>query len=98
MTPQDGGTTGGNPGNAAVPGFGMQRRADRERRSTGTIARWARACATHPWRVVFSWLGIVVLLVLLVAAVGGSLRDDFEIPGSDTQKATDLIESQFASE
>ena len=30
--------------------------------------------------------------------VGGSLRDQFEIPGSDTQKATDLIESQFASE
>src|SRR4029453_12099456 len=27
-----------------------------------------------------------------------SLRDEFEIPGSDTQKATDLIESQFASE
>jgi RND superfamily putative drug exporter len=30
--------------------------------------------------------------------VGGSLRDKFEIPGSDTQKATDLIESKFASE
>ena len=25
-------------------------------------------------------------------------RDEFEIPGSDTQKATDLIESKFASE
>ena len=28
----------------------------------------------------------------------GSLKDEFEIPGSDTQKATDLIESEFASE
>jgi RND superfamily putative drug exporter len=45
-----------------------------------------------------TWLGIVVVLVALVATVGGSLRDEFEIPGSDTQKATDLIESQFASE
>ncbi len=27
-----------------------------------------------------------------------SLQDEFEIPGSDTQKATDLIESEFASE
>jgi RND superfamily putative drug exporter len=26
------------------------------------------------------------------------LRDEFEIPGSDTQKATDLIEAKFASE
>ena len=30
--------------------------------------------------------------------MGGSLRDEFEIPGSDTQKATDLIESEFATE
>ena len=35
---------------------------------------------------------------MLVATVGGSLKDEFEIPGSDTQKATDLIESEFASE
>jgi putative drug exporter of the RND superfamily len=39
-----------------------------------------------------------VVLVALVATVGGSLRDEFDIPGSDTQKATDLIESKFASE
>jgi len=76
----------------------VERRAAHERLSTGALARWTRACATHPWRVVFGWLGIVALLVALVATVGGSLRDEFEIPGSDTQKATDLIESEFASE
>jgi len=57
-----------------------------------------RACATHPWRVVLSWVGIIALLIALVASIGGSLKDQFEIPGSDTQKATDLIESEFASE
>ena len=57
-----------------------------------------RACAEHPWRVVFSWVGIIAVLIVLVATVGGSLRDEFEIPGSDTQKATDLIEAEFASE
>ena len=41
---------------------------------------------------------IIAALILLVATVGGSLKDEFEIPGSDTQKATDLIESEFASE
>src|SRR6266545_3215299 len=76
----------------------VERRAAHERLSIGALARWARACATHPWRVVFGWIGIVVLLVVLVGTVGGSLRDEFEIPGSDTQKATDLIESEFASE
>ena len=74
------------------------RRLAHERLSTGALASWGRACASHPWRVVFSWIGIVILLVVLVATVGGSLRDKFELPGTDTQKATDLIESQFASE
>jgi putative drug exporter of the RND superfamily len=74
------------------------RRADHERFSTGLLARWTRANAAHPWRVIGSWIGIVVLLVVLVGTIGGSLRDEFEIPGSDTQKATDLIESEFTAE
>src|SRR5687768_13074277 len=77
---------------------GSERRAAHERLATGAFARWTRACATHPWRVVFGWIGIVVLLIVLVATVGGSLKDEFDIPGSDTQKATDLIEAEFASE
>jgi RND superfamily putative drug exporter len=74
------------------------RRAAHERLSIGLLARWARACATHPWRVVGSWIGIVILLILLVGTVGGSLKDEFEIPGSDTQRATDLIEAEFTEE
>jgi RND superfamily putative drug exporter len=74
------------------------RRAAHERLSTGALAGWARACASHPWRVVGAWLGIIVLLIALVGTVGGQLRDEFEIPGSDTQRATDLIKAEFASE
>ena len=77
---------------------GNGRRAAHERLSTGALARWARACATHPWRVIVSSVGAIVLLAFAVGAFGGSLKDEFEIPGSDTQKATDLIESEFASE
>ncbi len=76
-----------------------ERRAAHERLSTGALARWTRACATHPWRVVAAWFGVIIpLLIVTVIAFGGSLRDEFSIPGSDTQKATDLIESEFASE
>ncbi len=81
-------------GTAAVP----ERRAAHERLSTGALARWMRACVTHPWRVIGSWIGIVALLIVFVMTVGGSLRDEFEIPGSDTQRATDLLESEFAAE
>jgi putative drug exporter of the RND superfamily len=77
-----------------VPG----RRAAHERLSTGALAGWARANAAHPWRVIGAWIGIVAVLVVLVGSVGGDLRDEFNIPGSDAQRATDLIESEFASE
>ena len=92
-------TTDGNSGNGeGVEPPMAKRQAAHERLSTGTLAGWTRACATHPWRVVFGWLGIVALLIVLVATVGGSLRDEFEIPGSETQKATDLIKAEFAAE
>jgi putative drug exporter of the RND superfamily len=87
-----GGTMGEEP--VSVP----ERRAAHERLSTGSLARWARACATHPWRVVGAWVGIIVALVFLVATIGGTLKDEFEIPGTDSQRAIDLIESEFASE
>jgi RND superfamily putative drug exporter len=91
--------TEGNPATApSVEPPMRERRLAHERLSTGALARWTRACATHPWRVVGAWVGIVVVLVALVSTVGGDLRDEFEIPGSDTQRATDLIESEFAEE
>ena len=74
------------------------RLAAHERLSTGALASMMRAFAAHPWRVVLAWLGIIAALIVLVATVGGGLKDEFEIPGSDTQKATDLIESEFTSE
>ncbi len=83
-------------------GGGIEPRSERlaahQRLSTGGLANWARACAAHPWRVVLCWVGIIALLVVLVGTVGGELRDEFEIPGSETQRATDLIEDEFASE
>ena len=69
-----------------------------ERLSTGSLSRWMRACASHPWRVVLAWLGILAALIFAVGAFGGSLKDEFSIPGSDTQRATDLIESEFVEE
>ena len=75
-----------------------ERRAAHERLATGALARWTRFCARHPWRIVLGWIGLIVLLVALVSTVGGQLKDEFDIPGSDTQRATDLIEAEFAEE
>ena len=83
---------------AATPQGDRERRLAHERLSTGALARWMRACASHPWRVVGAWGGIIAMLVVLVFAFGGGLEDKFEIPGSDTQRATDLIKAEFSSE
>ena len=48
-----------------------EHRAAHERLATGSLARWARACARHTWRVVFAWVGIIAALIVLVATVGG---------------------------
>ena len=60
--------------NAATPQGDPGRRLAHERLSTGGLARWMRACATHPWRVVGAWGGIIVVLIVLVSAFGGGLR------------------------
>ena len=76
----------------------QDRLAAHERLSTGALARFMRACASHPGRVGLIWVGIIAGLIVLVATIGGGLKDEFKIPGSDTQKATDLIEAEFTSE
>src|SRR5689334_5480737 len=65
---------------------------------SGGFARWARFCANHPWRVVSTWIGIFVVLIGLNAAFHGELVNTFTIPGSDVQKATDLINAKFGGQ
>ena len=79
-------------------GSDKQRRLAHERLSTGILARWDRFCASHPWRIILGSLTSLAVLIILVVTVGGSLKDEFQIPGSDTQKATDLIKAEFSSE
>src|SRR6266566_1930865 len=72
-------------------------RIEEERRvaHSGGLARVASLCARHPWRVVFGWIGIFVLLIGLNAAFHGTLVNEFKVPGTDFQKATDLINAKF---
>ncbi|MBA3841426.1 MAG: MMPL family transporter [Actinobacteria bacterium] len=65
---------------------------------TGALARFAAGCARHPWRVIGGWLLVFVCLIGLNAAFHGKLINDFKIPGSDTQRATDLITAKFGAQ
>src|SRR4051812_35178124 len=73
---------------------------DEERRiaHAGGLARVAGACARHPKRVIGSWFGIVVALIVLNVFFHGTLINDFKVPGTDFQKATDLINAKFGAQ
>ncbi len=65
---------------------------------TGWLARATGHFARHPWRVVATWIGIIVVLGALNGAFGGTLVNDFKVPGTDFQKATDLITEKFGGQ
>lgn len=65
---------------------------------TGALAKLAGGCARHPFRVIFSWVAIIVVLFGLNAAYGGKLVDNFSVPGTDFQKATNLINAKFGGQ
>src|SRR4051794_2607961 len=65
---------------------------------SGWLARWAGLCARNPWRVIGSWILIIIALGGLNAAFHGKLINEFKVPGTDFQKATDLINAKFGGQ
>jgi RND superfamily putative drug exporter len=63
--------------------------------SSGALARFARACASHPKRTIAVWIGLLVLAVGSSSMFGGRLVNELSIPGSETQQASDLLKARF---
>jgi putative drug exporter of the RND superfamily len=55
------------------------------------LYRWGRFAARRPWTVIGAWLVVSVLVIAASGAFGRDLEDSFEVPGLDSQKATDLL-------
>ncbi len=62
---------------------------------SGALHRLGAWAACHPWRVIAGWAVAVVAAVGLAGTLGGTLEDDYRIPGSSTQRATDLLTERF---
>jgi putative drug exporter of the RND superfamily len=52
----------------------------------------ARTSYRRRRRVVAAWLGLLVVSIVVSSTLGGDLRNDFTLPGSPSQEATDLLE------
>jgi putative drug exporter of the RND superfamily len=56
------------------------------------LQRLARFCYRRRWRVLGGWVVLLVGLFALNSTVGGKFLDEFDLPGSESQEAVDLME------
>ncbi|MGH2899675.1 MAG: MMPL family transporter, partial [Solirubrobacteraceae bacterium] len=56
------------------------------------IAQW---CHDRHRLVIATWVALIVAVGGLAAASGGGFVDNFSLPGSESQKAVDLLQSKF---
>ena len=61
----------------------------------GGLTGLVRACATHPWRTLGTWLAVILVVFAATSAFGGELVNNTTIPGSDSQEAVDLLTERF---
>jgi len=73
----------------------MERQPGVERRQTGLLAALTRATARHPWRTIGVWIVLIIAIVFASRAFGGPLVNDFTIPNSDAQRASNLLQTHF---
>ncbi len=55
----------------------------------------ALASARHPWRTIASWIVVLGAVFFLAASGGGTFADDFGVKGSQSARATELLNANF---
>jgi RND superfamily putative drug exporter len=56
------------------------------------LGRWS---VRHRRRVVLGWLAILIAVIAAASAWGGATSDVFNIPGTESQRAADLLTERF---
>ena len=51
--------------------------------------------AHHRWIVSAVWIAAVIVLLASFRALGGNTSNNLELPGTDSQAATDLLSKRF---
>ncbi len=59
------------------------------------LARWS---TTHRLYVVLGWIALLVLVNVLAQSAGTSYSNNFTLPGSDSQRAADLLKASFPAQ
>lgn len=67
-------------------------------RQLGAIGRLGRSISRHHRVVAVIWLLVIIGAGYLNATFGGKTSDSFTVPGTDSQAAYDLLETDFPSQ
>jgi uncharacterized membrane protein YdfJ with MMPL/SSD domain len=59
------------------------------------LHRLGLAAAHHKWVFLLLWIVAVAIVVALYHAAGSNTSNNLDLPGTDSQAATDLLEDQF---
>jgi RND superfamily putative drug exporter len=59
------------------------------------LERLGRLAARRHWAIIGIWIVAAIAIVSFARASGGHTFDDFTIPGAQSQKAVDLLETRF---
>ncbi|HEY6758190.1 MAG TPA: MMPL family transporter [Baekduia sp.] len=59
------------------------------------FVRLARACNRHRWRTFFAWLAALIVIQAAAGAVGTKEVSNFRLPGTESQRAYDLLAEHF---
>jgi putative drug exporter of the RND superfamily len=57
--------------------------------------RVGAASARRPWPTLIAWAVAAAILIALAGTVGGTLLDDMAAPGSQSERAMDLLDERF---
>ncbi|WP_329385512.1 MMPL family transporter [Streptomyces sp. NBC_01716] len=59
------------------------------------LYRLGRLAFRRRWRVLLAWVAVLVAAGIGISSVSGSTTDDFTLPGTQSQRAIDLLEAEF---
>src|SRR3954447_11329432 len=62
------------------------------------FVRLARACNRHRWRTFLAWVLALVALQVVASAVGVKEISSFRLPGTESQRAYDLLAQHFPAQ
>ncbi len=62
------------------------------------MVRLARWCIDHRLRVFLSWVAVAVLTTVLAGAIGNSYSTNYSLPGTESQRASDLLTRDFKAQ